>query len=74
MGLLWCVEEGSKSRKSNFHIAYNTPFDILFGSELFLPQVPYSFNERALILTPREETEGLSEHLLAGAILKSHQS
>ena len=71
--LLWCRDGGLGSRQSDFRITYGAPFDILFGYELLFSRPPY-FDERALILTQREETEGSLEHLLAGTILKSNQS
>ena len=72
LDLLWCGDGSLKSQESDFRVAYNAPFDILFGEELLFSQLIYSFNEHALILTSREEKEGPSAHILAGARMKGH--
>ena len=58
LDLLWCGDGSLKSQESDFRIAYNAPFDILFGEELLFSRAIYSFNEYALILTSRKEMEG----------------
>ena len=73
MDILWCGEGSPQSRETDFRIAYKAPFDVLFGSELLSSQQILSFNESALILTSKKETEGSSCHLTKTSLLRGHR-
>jgi hypothetical protein len=58
--VLWCGDGSPMSRETDFRVAHNACFDILFGSHLLFSEDILSFNEHALILTKKKETNGMS--------------
>jgi len=57
--LTWCSHgERRKTRKTNFNIVRDAPFDVLFGKEFILKEKVFIFNKYALFLAKKNPRIG----------------